>query len=90
MLFVGRLPRGLNSGVSASNMPYDTPDDSNGSDDLRRVLNQYAPKLSEAAESADDRETADVYAVLAAVARGRSPPEDAASRIVDRVQNRGK
>lgn len=59
-------------------------------DRLPAVLGKYATELSDASESADSQEVADAYAVLSAIARGESPPDNAARRVVDRAKDRKK
>lgn len=55
-------------------------------DRLRSLLRDYGKELEEAAESAEDQEAADAYAVMAALAKGRAPPEGAAQRVVERAK----
>jgi len=57
---------------------------------FRRLFGRYASELREAAEESTDPEAADAYEVLAALARGESPPSEAAQRVLDQAKGRGK
>jgi len=50
------------------------------------ALQDHADVLEDAADATDDEKAADAYRVLAAVARGESPPRDVARRVVDRAR----
>lgn len=57
---------------------------------LAASLGEYADDFVEASKSADDLAEADAYTVLAALACGKSPPGDAAKRVLDRARDSGK
>lgn len=57
-----------------------------GNGRLVEVLGQYAGDLDDAAATEDDPAVADACAILAAVARGETPPEAAARRAVRRAK----
>lgn len=55
-----------------------------GRDRLQEVLGDHADEFDDAAATEDDPAVADACAILAAVARGETPPE----AVVRRVRNR--
>ena len=55
-------------------------------DRLEDVLGQHAGDLDDAVATEDDPAVADACAILAAVARGETPPEAAARRALRRAK----
>jgi hypothetical protein len=54
---------------------------------IQRALGPHVEELEREAAEAEDPEVADACAVLAALARGEDPPEDAAQRTLERVRD---
>lgn len=67
---------------------WDSPSGDQGPDldRLRALLREYDTELEEAAETAENQEAADAYAVMAALAKGRAPPRGAAQRVLERAK----
>lgn len=54
---------------------------------VRRILEPHAVELKQAAAEADDPADADIYAGLAALARGEDVPKDVARRVIQRAED---
>lgn len=52
------------------------------------VLSEYAEEFAAAANATDDPAAADAYRILAAIGRGEAPPDDVASRVVERAADK--
>jgi hypothetical protein len=57
---------------------------------IQRALGDHAEELEREAAEAEDPEVADASTAQASLAHGEDPPEGAAQRALDRVQNSGK
>lgn len=56
---------------------------------LHALLRQHADEFEAAAEQADDQRVTDSNQILAALARGEDPPEDARRRYADEAAGTG-